>query len=265
MRINTENDEYQIIESLKLNRTKRAKAHEIFIEGIESIKQALKANLEISRIITVQNTTLSDWAKDVIVRQGKARIIEMSESLYQKLCDRQEPSEMLVTAKINMLKLSELQLPAKPFILLFDRPSDTGNLGSVMRSANAFNVDALLILGHAIDVYDPKTIRASLGSVFHTRIVLIESFAELEAFIQSEKARSGIKVFGTDTKGDITLMEEYLQRPVIIALGNEAKGISVALKNICDGIVGIPITGQVNSLNVASAASIFMWEIFKNS
>jgi tRNA G18 (ribose-2'-O)-methylase SpoU len=101
--------------------------------------------------------------------------------------------------------------------------------------------------------------------VFHTKIVLVESFAELEAFIQSEKARCRIWVFGTDTKGDITLTEEYLQRPLIIALGNEAKGISVALKDICDGIVGIPITGQVNSLNVASAASIFMWEVFKNS
>ncbi|AEF82177.1 RNA methyltransferase [Leadbettera azotonutricia] len=263
--INTENDEYQIIESLKLNRAKRAKAHEVFIEGIESIKQAIKANREITRIITARNAALSDWAKDVIAAQEKARNIEMPENLYQKLCDRQEASEMLVTAKIKLLKLNELLLPDKPFILLFDRPGDTGNLGSVIRSANAFNVDALFVLGHAADVYDPKTIRASLGSVFHTKIILVESFAELEAFIQNEKIRCGIKIYGTDTKGDMPLTEERLQRPVIVALGNEAKGISVALKNICDGIMGIPITGEVNSLNVASAASIFMWEVYKNS
>jgi TrmH family RNA methyltransferase len=263
--INTENDEYQIIESLKLNRAKRAKAHEIFIEGIESIKQALKANLEITRIITAQNIVLSDWAKGLIAGEGKARFIEMPGNLYQKLCDRQEPSEMLVTARIKLLKLNELQLPAKPFLLLFDRPGDTGNLGSVIRSANAFGADALLVLGHAIDVYDPKTIRASLGSVFHTKIALVESFAGLEAFIQSEKTRCGIKIYGTDTSGDISLKDAVLQRPVMVALGNEAKGISVALKSICDRIVGIPIAGQVNSLNVASAASIFMWEVHKNS
>jgi TrmH family RNA methyltransferase len=88
---------------------------------------------------------------------------------------------------------------------------------------------------------------------------------ELEEFIKNEKARCGMKVIGTDSKGDVSLTDEKLKRPTLLALGNEAKGLSVALKSLCDGVVSIPLSGEVNSLNVASAASIFMWEIYRNS
>jgi TrmH family RNA methyltransferase len=266
-----ENGEYQIIESLKLNRTKRAKAREMFIEGTESIKQALRAEMEITRIITAEDAALSGWAKQVIVKKGNAgndrsaMVIEMAPALYNKLCDRQEPSEMLITARIAPVKLKDLKLPDKPFLLLFDRPGDTGNLGSVIRSANSFGVDAVFILGHSADVYDPKTIRASLGSVFHTPVAPVESMKELEEFIRKEKKRNGLRVLGTDSSGEVSLREERLGRPIMVVIGNESKGMSVALKGLCDAIAAIPLMGAVNSLNVASAASIFMWEVVRNS
>jgi TrmH family RNA methyltransferase len=263
--IRAENGEFQIIEALKLNRVKRAKTGEIFIEGIEAVKQAVSAKIMLTRIVYSEKTVLSDWARGLIAASSGAKIIQTTDALYRKLCDRPEPSEIIATAKMRCLKLGDLRLPEKPFIVLFDRPGDTGNLGSVIRSANAFAVDALLILGHGADVYDPKTIRASLGGVFHTRIVQVESMRELEGFVEAEKARCGMKIAGTDSKGALPLKNETLQRPVLLVLGNEAKGISVALKNICDGIVSIPLSGQVNSLNVAAAAGIFMWEIYRNS
>jgi TrmH family RNA methyltransferase len=262
--IGAENGEYQIIEALKLNRTKRAKAGEVFIEGIEAIKQAADAKIEITRIVYSEKTALSGWAHTLIAAYPEAKIIKTADALYRKLCDRQEPSEIIATAKTEPLKLKDVPLPEKPFIVLFDRPGDTGNLGSVIRSANSFAADAVLILGHGADLYDPKTIRASLGSVFHTRVARVESMGELEEFIENEKARCGIRILGTDSRGGLSLKNETLQRPVLLVLGNEAKGISVALKNLCGGIVSIPLAGEVNSLNVASAASIFMWEIYRN-
>jgi TrmH family RNA methyltransferase len=265
MIISAPNAEFQIIEALKNNRVKRAKTHEVFIEGIESIKQAIRANLEITRIIITNFETISDWARDVIKNSSGAKIIEMSPDLYNQLCDRNNPSEMLVTARVDLLALSDVKLPEKPFILLFDRPSDTGNLGSIIRSANAFNADALFIIGHGVDVYDPKVIRASLGGIFFTQIVMLQSLNEIEEFIRQEKTKNNMKVLGTDSNGDIPVMNGALRRPLMIVIGNEAKGISLALKGLCDGIISIPISGEVNSLNVASAGSIFMWEVYKNS
>jgi TrmH family RNA methyltransferase len=264
--ISAENAEYQIIESLKNNRTKRAGNNEIFIEGIESIKQAFKAGIEITRIITTEN--ISSWAKDTIggfQEMAGLKIIEMSGDLYRKICDRNDPSEMLVTARMPKPHLAEMTLPEKPFVLVLDRPSDTGNLGSIIRSANSFGVDAVLCIGHGVDPWDPKTIRASLGSIFFTTPVQMESMEEFQTLLESLKGQYGIKVWGTDSGGDLTLDSAAITRPLMLILGNEAKGISQALKAVCDGIISIPITGAVNSLNIASAASIFMWEVFKGA
>jgi TrmH family RNA methyltransferase len=281
--VQTENAEFQIIRALKISRTKRAGRGEIFIEGTESIKMAVKAKLEITRVIVAASAAglpargaaaagpqglgqeklwpgLSQWARDLIRDTPGARVLELADPLYDQLCDRASPPEMLVTARRKSLSLEDLALPDNPFILLFDRPSDLGNLGSVIRSLNALGGDALLILGHGVDVYDPKVIRSSLGSVFFTPVVTLRSNGELGGFIAEQKKRNGLTVWGTDSKGAVPLGSARLRRPLLLVIGNEAKGMSAALTQLCDGIVSIPLTGNVNSLNVACAASICMWE-----
>lgn len=261
--ITVKNAEYQIIQALKTNRVKRNQTHEVFVEGIESIKQLLNTNIEITRVIIHDEKKLSDWGKSLIAK-NKSKSIQMRFDLYKELCEREEPSEVLVTAKINPISLTDLSLPVKPFILIFDRPSDYGNFGSILRSANSFNVDAIFVIGHSIDVYDPKVIRSSLGGIFHSKIIQIESMKTLEAWIQTQKDKNNLQIIGTDSTGDISLSDTKLEKPIALVLGNEAKGMSVALKNLCDVIVSIPISGNVNSLNVANAASIFMWEVYKS-
>lgn len=263
--ISVENAEFQIIQALKSNRTKRHKAKEVFVEGIESIKQVVGAGLEITRIITPEPDSLSGWSKDLIRSHPRSKLIEMSFDLYKSLCDRDDPSEIVITAKVDFLNLSDLHLPAKPFVLVFDRPSDMGNLGSIVRSANSFGVDAILLIGHGVDVYDPKVIRSSLGSIFHSKIVNIQSMPEFEAWVNEQKRRNNLNVVGTDSSGDVSLMSHKLSRPIAVVLGNEAKGMSVALKSLCDYVVSIPVEGAVNSLNVASAGSIILWDVYKNS
>lgn len=263
--ISVENAEYQIIQALKSNRTKRHKVKEVFVEGIESIKQAVSAEMEITRIIAADLEKLSTWSQDLIRSHPKAKIIEMAFDLYKSLCDRDEPSEIIITAKVDYLNLGDLHLPAKPFVLVFDRPSDMGNLGSIVRSANSFGVDAILLIGHGVDVYDPKVIRSSLGSVFHSRIVNVQSMPEFEAWIAEQKKKNNLKIVGTDSTGDVSLLDHPLAKPIAVVLGNEAKGMSVALKTLCDYVVSIPVEGAVNSLNVASAGSIILWDVYKNS
>ena len=262
--ISTKNSEFQIIQALKLNRVKRNRSNEVFVEGIESIKQIITAGVEITRIIVHDQKRLSNWGSNLI-ENCQTTVIEMDFELYKELCDREEPSEMLVTAKIKPLSLEKLSLPENPFVLIFDRPSDHGNLGSIIRSANSFNVDAIFILGHTIDIYDPKVIRSSLGSIFHSRIIHIQSMQELEDWIKDQKHKNNISIVGTDSTGDVSLAERELRKPIALVLGNEAKGMSVALKNLCDFIISIPMSGSVNSLNVASAGSILLWDVYKNS
>lgn len=265
LRISAENAEFQIIESLKTNRTKRAKHKEIYIEGIESIKQAISAKLEITRIVFADHKKLSGWAQQLVSNYPNAKLIEMSEPLYKKLCDRDEPTEIVVTAKIDTATIDTITMSDTPCVLIFDRPSDHGNFGSIIRSANSFNVDAVFIVGHGIDYHDPKVIRSSLGSVFHSQIVNIESMDQLQQWIHEQKKNSNIQIVGTDSTGTVSLLHNELKKPIVLILGNEAKGMSVGLKEICDYITKIPISGNVNSLNVSCAGSIFLWDIYRNS
>jgi TrmH family RNA methyltransferase len=262
--ISVENTEYQIIKSIKLNRVKRNKLHEIFIEGIECIKQAINADIEITRIIIKNMTSLSEWGKNVIKQNNNAKIIEMSNILYNDLTDKINPSEMLITAKIKQNEICDINTE-NPFIIVFDRPSDYGNLGSIIRSANAFNVDGIFIIGHGIDIYESKVIRSSLGSIFFTKIVSIKSMEILLDYIRVQKEKNNMEIIGTDSSGIISVKDYKINKPVMVIIGNEAKGMSIKLKEICDKIIRIPMEGNINSLNVSCAASIIIWEIYKNT
>jgi TrmH family RNA methyltransferase len=261
--ISSKNAEYQIIEALKLNRLKRNKLHEIFVEGIECIKQAIRANVEITRIITRDIDSLSGWGKDLIKKYGGVKIVEMPDELYNNLSDKTNPSELLITAKVKRNRLEDLNTE-DPFIVVFDRPGDHGNLGSIIRSANAFKVDGILIMGHGIDVYETKVIRASMGSVFFTKVVTLDSMETLEGYIKTQRIKNNMEIIGTDSTGAVSIGDRKITRPVMVVIGNEAKGISVKLKGLCNKIIRIPTEGEVNSLNVSNAASIIMWEIYKN-
>jgi TrmH family RNA methyltransferase len=263
IKISAENAEFQIIKSLKENRAKRNKLNEIFIEGIECIKKAIESNIEITRIIIKDKNNLSKWGSDTINHYKNVKIVKMSSILYEKLTEKTNHSEMLVTAKIKINKIDDINTK-NPFIIVFDRPSGYGNLGSVIRSANAFGVDGIFIIGHGVDIYEPKVIRASMGSIFFTKIVLIDSMQKLLGYIKLHKEINNMEIIGTDSTGTILMNEYKIKKPVMVIIGNESKGMSVKLKEICDKIIKIPMKGNINSLNVSCASSIIMWEIYKN-
>ncbi|TGL66486.1 TrmH family RNA methyltransferase [Leptospira jelokensis] len=264
------NAEFQIISALRTNRTKRSKEKEVFVEGTEAIKQLIAARWEVTRILYRDYLSLSSWAKAVLESFPHAKQFEVKEDLFLELSEKENPSELLITANIkkqNVYDLSDfetkIQTKKNSLYLLFDRPSDLGNFGSILRSADAFHVDFIFLIGHSIDVYDPKVIRSSLGALFHTKLVFVNEIVSLVSFIDTEKQRNGLTVIGSDSSGRVELQETNIQCPILLILGNERKGMSVNLQSLCDLIVRIPMKGVVNSLNVASAASVFLWELTK--
>ncbi|MCD4818964.1 MAG: RNA methyltransferase, partial [Candidatus Cloacimonetes bacterium] len=134
--IRKSNDKYQIIKSLKQNRKKRNAFKEIYIEGIESIKQAISANVLVKKVIFADYDKLSNWAKEIIGKMHYEELIQLESGLYKDLSDKTDPSELIITIKYEKIKIEEIELKPNPFILIFDRPSDNGNLGSLIRSAN---------------------------------------------------------------------------------------------------------------------------------
>ncbi len=262
--VKTKNDVFQMLLAVKTNRRKRSRFDEIFVEGIESIKQALASPyVVLKKIIYRDFAALSDWAKEVTRSDAFPERVEMADELYRELADKDEPAEIMITLACRKTALAGAALGENPVIVVFDRPGDPGNLGSLVRSANAFGADLVVTVGHGVDVFEPKAIRASLGAVFRTRLAHAESMAELTEWLVGLKHEKGLAVVGTDSAGETSLEAAGLRPPIALVIGNEAKGMSVGLKALADRLVKIPMRGEVNSLNAACAGSILLWEIFK--
>jgi TrmH family RNA methyltransferase len=259
--ITERNDRFQILDALKRNRKKRSELGEVFVEGIQAIKQGLESPWAMpERLLIADPEGLSDWAKNLISSGRFASVVRLRRELFDELCDKTEPAELMATFKMPRRNLGDISLPDKPLILIFDRPSDQGNLGTLIRSANAFGVDLFVTHGHCADPFDPKTIRSSLGAVFRTPIVHEDSFEALETWLGALKAERGLTLAGSDSDGEVELGSAPIGRPVALVLGNEAKGMSLRLKGILDLTVRIPMEGAVDSLNVSCAGSILLWE-----
>ncbi|NDC38008.1 MAG: TrmH family RNA methyltransferase, partial [Proteobacteria bacterium] len=138
-----------------------------------------------------------------------------------------------------------------------DRPISPGNLGSTIRSADAFGVSGLVVAGHAADIYDPVSVRSSLGALFAMPVVRVGSPDEVSAWLKAQS--TPVKLIGTSVKAEKTPDEISFEKPLALLFGNETVGISKRFEELCDELVGIPMKGVASSINVSCAATVFMY------
>lgn len=259
--ITKENATFQVLNALKTNREKRN--HEGFIfEGVRNINNALTYKWNIKAFFYSSEKGLSNWAKDILENSTAETHYDLSLELLNKLSNKEEASELLALGEIPQDNFEKIQLKENPLIIIFDRPSSPGNLGTIIRSCDALGVDGLVITGHAVDVYDPETISATTGSLFSLPIVRVQSQKELEDWIETlRKKYPTLQVVGTDENGSETIYEHDFKTPTIVLAGNEKWGLSAGYKELADSMVNIPMQGSASSLNVAVATSIVLSEV----
>lgn len=264
IRVERENNVFQHLEVLKRNRHKRHVYQKFFVEGVRNINQMLSSGWEVESLCYCSERPLSRWAEELLEKRIAEKHVALSLPLMEKLSEREETSELLAIVKIPQGGLSRISCDKTPFVLLFDRPSSPGNLGSLIRSADAFGADGIVVTGHGVDIYDPQTIRASTGSFFHVPVVHVEGHHLLTAWFQELRSHHpSLQIIGTDENGDRTVSECDLTQPSIVMMGNETSGLSKALLELCDVTTKIPMTGSASSLNVACAGSIVMYEMIR--
>jgi len=137
--------------------------------------------------------------------------------------------------------------------ILLDSVQDPGNVGTIIRCANAFGIESVILAGASADVYNPKTIRATMGAIFK------QNFYYLNRIEIADMKESGVKFIGTSNKDDAADIRNTDLNDAVIIMGNEGKGISDSLFSCCSEIIKIPLSPDCESINVASAASIIMW------
>jgi len=260
LKIGKANATFQLLEALKTKREKRNKLGFVF-EGVRNINNALKHKWNITGFIYSTECGLSDWAREILRKSTARTHYDLSPPLLKRMSNKEEPSELMAIADIPEDDLHKI--PAKKDLLavVFDSPGSPGNLGTLIRSCDAFGIDGLVITGHATDVYAPEAINATTGSLFSLPIVRLPSSTELVPWIEAlGNACPELEIIGTDEKGRETIYEHSFKKPTILLVGNETRGLSAAYRQMANVLVRIPMGGSASSLNVAVAASIVLSE-----
>ena len=262
-KIRSRNDVYQKFQVLKNNRNKRYKYHQFFVEGDRNQKEAYRNHWTIDAFLYAREEPLSDWAESMLKEVPVSCHYELSAELMRELSGKEDTSELLAIAEMRQDDFSQLPLQEKPMLALFDRPSNKGNLGTIIRSCDSLGVDGLILTGHGVDLYDPQVITSTMGSFFQVPVIRVSEHARLKSFIQQMKETyPDFQVIGTTSHHETPLDQLDLNRPLLFMIGNETDGLSYGLKETCDVLATIPMSdsASASSLNVGCAATVMFYE-----
>lgn len=262
--ITTKNSAFQVFQSYRVKRSKRHRDGKIFIEGVIPINSAVTHGMSVDAALIPQAREISDWATGVIKEIRPKTIYRVAEPLLAEISGKENTSELILIGDRPTITPQTAPFSSYKRILLLDRPSSPGNLGTIFRSCDAFGVDCVIIIGHAVDHYDPKTITASRGTVFKIPTLTGFTNAELTALIKQLKTDFQFRVYGTSAKGDSRLDALDFHTRSCIIMGNETTGMSQLCQSLADETVTIPMAGFATSLNIACATSIFLYQFSLN-
>ena len=237
-------------------------------EGEKLTYEAIEADLAIHSIFVSENKKDKIIGKldNILVgnRYEQTPVYVLSDNVFEKISTEKAPQGVISVIKsldffynIDIIYNEEFFLDDNEMALALCSVRDPGNLGSVIRSAVAFGVDHIILTSDCADVYNPKTVRSAMGSLYRTKITIVNDFA---SFINVAK-HSGRRVFAAELSNNAKSLHEVgLKKTDIIIIGNEGHGISKKISEISSGSVYIPISKKTESLNASVAAAIFMWE-----
>jgi TrmH family RNA methyltransferase len=251
MRVTTRNASFQQWQALLTNRTKRHRAGEFLVQGVRPISLAVEYGWDIRALIYPDRRALSGWARDVLERTG-AQPVAMAPELVSELAGKDE-AELI--AVVGMAPETPIAPDPHLLVVVFDRPATPGNVGTLVRSADAFGASAVIITGHAADPYDPKAVRASTGSLFALPVLSADGVSEALSLLPADA-----QIVATDEHGAVDVDEHDLRGPTVILVGNETAGLSAAWREAAHATVRVPITGAASSLNAASAGTVVLYE-----
>jgi TrmH family RNA methyltransferase len=259
-RIERRNAAFQVLEALRHNRRKREQRGEAIVEGVQAIDRCLAAGWTVRAVVHATDGPTSRWSADVLASLPDAERLELAPELYDEIVDRDERPELFLVVRTPSRDLSTVPRTPDGVVVLVDRPSSPGNLGTIIRTADALGAAGLLLAGHGAHLYDPRAVRASVGSVFVLPIASVPSHEALVDWLEGWRSTApDVRAYATDERGELVLDgSARLARPALLLLGTERTGLSRSLRDLADVTVAIPMSGSASSLNVAVAHGIVL-------
>lgn len=239
----------------------REKNDEFIVEGLRIIEHAINNDAKISGVYYSDEITNTDRGRRLIERMSLegVNLYKVSEKIFKEISTTDTPQGILGVVKRKHYSLRDVIDKEKFLLIILDRLRDPGNVGTIIRTADAAGVDAVAVLKGTVDIYNSKTIRSTMGSIFTLPIIHVEDTASIISALKLCKA----DIISTTLGAEKYHFEvEYGSKNAVI-IGNEAEGISHELIRHSNIKVKIPVIGNAESLNASIASGIIMYELVK--
>ncbi len=261
MIISSQNPKMKYIRKLA-QRSFRQKERKLIVEGIRLVEEALASHWRTETFLYTEEGIVGERGAKLLklaVQKG-VEVYQVSPGLMKELSDTETPQGVLAVLWQPDMALADVLPPGRqPLLVVVDGVQDPGNLGTIIRSADAAGAGGVILLKGTVDLYNPKTLRSTMGSLFHLPIVTVEDVEETLKYLTSV----GITLVVGEPVGGVPVFAADLKIPVGLVVGNEGAGPRPEIFQYRHSKVTIPMPGRAESFNVAMASAILLYEVVR--
>lgn len=253
----TSSSQVKHVISLLSKAKERKKNNEYVVEGIRMVSE-VPADLLVKIYMSERfQSNNSEYVKNLVQKHGISddSIEIVADNVFDRMSQTQTPQGIMAVVRMKDNSLSDM-LSGNPLLILVENLQDPGNLGTIIRMGEGAGVTGVIMSPNTVDIYNPKTIRSTMGSIFRVPFVYVQDFEEAV----SECQKSGVKVYAAHLDGKNTYLGEDYSTPTAFLIGNEGNGLTDDITKQADTLIRIPMEGEVESLNAAIACTILTYE-----
>ena len=241
------------------DRKHRRRESAFVVHGIQPVWQAVEAGADIEVLLVSPELLRHRGALDMVDAQKATglRVARLTGELFGRISDRDEPAGLAAIVRASPARVGELAAGEGALFAALHEPGNPGNIGTIIRTASAAGATAVILIGPSADPYDPVAVKASMGALFSVPVAVAESGAEFLAWAAS----AGVTVAAASGQAALSCWDAPWHLPLALLLGSEGTGLPADLLVSADLQVAIPMTGTAESLNLAVAAGVLLYEV----
>ena len=248
------------IKKLQNHRTYRDSTKQFYVEGVRNFIRIVDNKFDISTIIYSEKLLTSGIARKLVRQNRRAGIpcLNITPEQFRTISHTEKASGVGAIVRQHWTKLHDISLQKRTCWIILETVRSPGNLGTLIRTSEAFGGAGFILLGNSIDAFDSNVIRASMGSIYNQKFIRT-SFSKLHKWLQHHNCTA----IGASPDGAVDIRQFNYPATTLIFLGEERKGLTQQQRHLCKHLVRIPTASTVDSLNLAVAGSLMMYEIYR--
>ncbi len=246
------------IRKLSLHK-ERQKSGQFLVDGLKGVAEALQVDAKVDTLIIAPDLLISGFGQGVVELSQKKSIpiTEVSAEVFATISQKDGPQGIAAIVQQNWINLAQINPSKNEIWIALESIQNPGNLGTIMRTGEAIGAKGIILLDQSTDPYDPTAVKASMGALFSLKLIKAE-FDDFKTWVQAKK----VPVIGSSDKAEQDYMTYPYPDPCILIMGSERQGLSPCYQYLCEQIVRIPMQGRSDSLNLAMATGLILYQIF---